>query len=98
MAQVLAKYNSLPSAERDKLSPVFAGVHVQRVMHAPPCVCHAHVQHVHAHVTCTCSIHAPRMGPLHAGILQEKATATAAAPPRVWPSEVHTYMELEIGI
>ena len=29
MAQVLAKYHSLPSAERDKLSPVFAGVRME---------------------------------------------------------------------
>ena len=51
MAQVLAKYHSLPSAERDNLSPVFAGVrvwsahahnhvHEQRAMHVHSCTTH----------------------------------------------------------
>ena len=47
-----------------------------------------------SNVPCMC-IHALRMGPLPAGLLQEKAIPAAAEPPRVWPSEVHTCIELE---
>ena len=86
MAQVLAKYHSLPSAERDKLSPVFAGVRME-------CTAHHHV-HAQRAMHVTFMHYALRMGSLPAGLLQEKAIPRAAEPPRVWPSEVHTCIEL----